>query len=288
METYIIFALISMVFAWIFNFGFKIMAQRNYNVSYVSTISYTNSALISLLYIIFISQDLNFSSFYLILGLAFMNTLFFFFSSLTRVRALQVVDTTIFFPLYKTLLPVMITLFSYFFLKESLSAKEFIWILLGISVPLLLITKPENKIQKNLKLWIILIILTSIFATISTVANKYVDLFNANIDIFIFVSYMLGTVVSVCSYKIHDTYKIQKEYNKKWIYTFSIILSIIQFISFTTFMHAMSWNLAIVITVHSFSILIPIILSVMYYGEQMTYKKAFVIFLSLISIILFI
>jgi uncharacterized membrane protein len=50
----------------------------------------------------------------------------------------------------------------------------------------------------------------------------------------------------------------------------------------------MEWNLAIVSTITSFSILIPIVLSVIFYKEKMTYKKAFVIFLSIISIILFI
>ena len=58
--------------------------------------------------------------------------------------------------------------------------------------------------------------------------------------------------------------------------------------SFLTFTKAVEWNLAIVYTINSFSILVPIILSVIFYKEEMTYKKAFVIFLSVISMLLFI
>jgi uncharacterized membrane protein len=89
------------------------------------------------------------------------------------------------------------------------------------------------------------------------------------------------------SYKFFDK-KHKKNYSKKWIYTFWIILWVFQYLWFYTFTHAMGGNLSIVITINSFSILIPIILSVIFYKEEMTIKKWLVIWLSILSVVLFI
>jgi drug/metabolite transporter (DMT)-like permease len=176
---------------------------------------------------------------------------------------------------------------SIFIFWESLNLKESIWIMVWIMVPLMLITKSENKIQKNLKMWVYLVIITSIFASISNWFNKSMYSFNLNIDLFIVFSLILWTIISLFSYKYFDK-KTKKHYSKKGIYGFSILLGIIHFIAFYVFTLAVEWNLAIAYTINSFSILIPIILSVFFYKEEMTFKKAFVIFLSIISMLLFI
>jgi uncharacterized membrane protein len=52
--------------------------------------------------------------------------------------------------------------------------------------------------------------------------------------------------------------------------------------------HAVTWNFAVAFTINSFSILIPIILSIIFYWEHFNLKKWMVIVLSIVSILLFI
>jgi drug/metabolite transporter (DMT)-like permease len=286
-ETWLIYAILSMFITWFFNFGFKIITKRNYNTSYVSIIAYGVAAAAAWVTLLFSDHWSVFELSWIIFALALLNVIFYFLSTLSRVKALHNIDTTIFFPVYKTFFPIILTIVSYFYFQEKLLFKEFVGVILWILVPLMLITKSENSIQKNLKFWIILCILTSIFASVSSLANKFVSIYELEKNYFIFISLFLGTFIAYISYKYFD-HSWKKEYSKKGIFMFSFILGLLQYFGFYTFTHAMEWNLAIVITLNSFSILIPIILSVFFYHEQMTFKKALVIFLSIVSVVLFI
>lgn len=293
METWLIFAIVSIFTAWFYNFCFKIIVKRDYDTSYVSIVSYTISSIIAgivYLYINWFSFSWNFNSALLLCIFALWDTLFYFLSTLSRVQALKSIDTIIFFPVYKTFFPVIITAISFFIFKESLYLKDFLWILLWVLVPLLLITKEENRIQKNLKMWLLFILLTSVLSSISTLFPKIVNINEYDIDLFIFLVLLSWVLVSFTSYKFFSKKNMQtkKIYSKEWLYSFWILLWVLQFLFFYTIIHALKWNLAIVMTINSFSILIPIILSVIIYKEKMTYKKALVIALSILSVILFI
>lgn len=288
METWLIFAIISVFFAGIYNFLMKVISHRNYNISFASMIAYAVASIIAIIFYLYNNfWNYSFDNFLLLTIIWFLNTFFYFLSTISRVKSLDNMDTTIVFPLYKTISPILITLISLFIFWENLNTKEFFWIIVWILVPLMLLTKSENKIQKNLKLWIFFVLLTSFFSSISNWFNKSIYDFNLNIDLFIVFSLIIWTIISFISYKYFDK-KTKKNYSKKWIYTFWILLWIMHFFSFYTFTLAVEWNLAIAYTINSFSILIPIILSVIFYKEEMTYKKAFVIFLSVISMLLFI
>jgi len=151
----------------------------------------------------------------------------------------------------------------------------------------MLITSHENKIQKNLKKWVIFVIFTSLFIGVSAGFAKGVMEVGINIEFFIFISMLLGAIISAISYKFfHKNSK--GTYNKEWMAKFGIVLGIFHFLAFASFQKAMTGNLAIVFTINSFSILIPIILSIIFYKDHFNKKKWFVIALSIISIILFI
>ena len=288
METWVIYAIFSLFTAWIVNFWYKIITKRWYNTSYVSFFAYLSAATFAWMYYLYNNFDsLNVMSGYFIILLALWNTFFFFLSTLSRVKALYNVDTTIFFPLYKTFFPILMTATSFLIFNETLELKDLIGIILGICVPLLLITKSENVVQKNLKTGLIFILLTSLFAWIATIFPKIINVKNLDLDFFIFMWLLVWTFFSAVSYKFFDK-NSKREYTKKGIFPFAITLWMIQFLGFYAFTYALEWNLAIAVTINSFSILIPIILSVIFYKEEMTKKKAFVIFLSIVSVILFI
>lgn len=291
MESRFIFAILSAITAWLYNFSLKVTAERSYNPSLFSIYSYISFSFFSLIYY-FLYSFINWfhiDNLYYLIILAFSNTLFFFGSILSRIDALKNIHTVIFYPIYKVFWPIMVTMLSYYFFKETLEFREIIWIVIGIIVPILLITRSEWKIQKNLKKWISLVFLTAVLSTIATWFSKEaISSWYTPMILILFVSFW-GIIFSFFSYRFSfNSKKKANSYNTKWIYKFGFITWLLHFLSTYTFFSAIKWNLAIVFTINSFSILVPIILSIIFYKEHFNLKKAIVIVLSIVSILLFI
>jgi len=283
-----VYTLLSAVFAGIYNFMLKVVAERGYNNylftfwDYLFATITTGIALVYYLTQYTISIDI----FYMTSLFATITTIFFILSVFTRVESMRNIDTVIFYPLYKTFGPIMVTGVSILFFHETLSLNEIWWIVLWICVPLLLLTKAENKIQKNLLLWVWLIIATAILSTISTIGTKWIMFYGLNVVLFLFVRSFIWVIFSGISYKIHK-YKRNETYNNIWMLSFCFWASLLHIGSSVFFVLALSWNLAVVFTINSFHILIPIILSIIFYGEHFNMKKGIVIALSIVSILMF-
>jgi len=266
---------------------FKVIAERWYSTKQVSFYSFSVASIVSVIMYIFF-EGFSFSplGLYTIIILSFFNVLFYYTSILSRVESMRHIDTVIFYPIYKTIWPILVTLISVFVFLETLSLKEWFWILAGICVPLLLITKTENRIQKNLKLGCILIVVTAIFWTLSAVTPKLILQYGYNMNLFTCITFLFGIVFSGITYFLEK--KKEKKYTKTWLVKFSLLMGFMHYLAFITFNYAMGWNFAIAFTINSFGILIPIILSIIFYGEHFNLKKGIVIALSIISILLFI
>ncbi|MDA9129364.1 EamA family transporter [Candidatus Gracilibacteria bacterium] len=195
------------------------------------------------------------------------------------------IDNVIFYPLYKTFGPILVTLISIFYFSEILTFKEGLGIILGICIPLLLISTTENKLQKNLKLGLIFMGMTAIIGAIPPVFVKLSN--NAGFDtvVYIFFSFLFGILFSFIGYNIE---KKSVAKNTQGIAKFGIIIGILHFMTFYAYVRAFEGNIAIAFTINSFAILIPIILSIIFYGEHFNLKKGIVIALSIVSILLFI
>jgi len=178
------------------------------------------------------------------------------------------------------------TLLSVFYFWEYLNSKEFIGIIVGVSIPLFLINKSEKKVQNNLKLGLFYIIVTTVTAWVGSFFSKILHSNDLDIDLYMFIWFLSGIFIAGINYKLGQ--KKWKVYSTKGVYRLWVVLWIITFFSMYTYTYALAWNLAIAVTINSFSILIPIILSVIFYKEEMTWKKALVIWLSIVSVILFI
>jgi len=288
METWIIWALLSAITWWLYNFSYKVIAQRQYDTNLSTTYSYLTATILAGIYCIYtqafyVSYDIFFTTFIL----SFVNISFFYISVIARVESMKNIDTVIFYPLYKTFWPIIVTCISLLYFWEYLSLREAFGILVGITIPLLLITKTENRIQKNLKLWVLLVLVTAIVTSVSSAATKMVYVLEGSPAIFLFTGLFWWTIYSMLAFLVHGRKKKHK-YKTDGILKFSVLAWIIHVFAFFTFIEAMVGNMAIVFTINSFSILIPIILSIFFYGEHFNMKKGIVIALSIISILLFI
>ena len=290
MEIWLIFAFASMTFAGLNDFLMKVIASEWYNRDFIFFIRYVIGAVIMWIIYVLTTSDFKWiiAIIWSMLVLATFKALLSYAVWTLKVKALENVDTTLFFPLSKTLTSILVIIVSMLFLHENLSLTEIIWIILSFFIPFLLLNKAEKLKQKDIKKGLIFIWLWALAGTISTWISKYANILELNIELFALVVFILWAWISYIKYS-HKKKNV-KYMNKPRLKM--IFVSIFMWIFFTgaaySLLKALSWNLAVAHTIRSFSILIPIILSVIFYKEEMTKKKAFVIFLSIVSVILFI
>jgi len=288
MEIWIIWALLSAIIWWFYSFSFKIIAERNYDTHLATFYSYfIASILIGMGCIIFWNLDDSLPALFLVILLAFLNIWFYTASIHSRVESMRSIDSVIFFPLYKTFWPIFVTAISILWFKESLSSSDVFGIIVWITVPLLLLTKTENRIQKNLYRWVVFVLITVFLTSISSVLPKYTQVASLNIWIFILFSFLFWVIFSYFWYKRHEKNK-KRAYNNHGLLKFSFLVWFLHAGAFYSFLRAMEGNLAIAFTINSFSILVPIVLSIIFYWEHFNFKKWVVIGLSIVSILLFI
>jgi len=220
MEIWLIYALLSLFFAWVQNFIFKVCAVRNYNVSIVNKYTYFVSAIFWFVFFLIYFRDYPIWNLKITLFFAFLHSFFYSLSIFSRIKSMQNIDSVIFFPLYKTIWPILVTIISLLFFNETLTIKEVLWVIIGITVPLFLINNTENKIQKNLFLWVLFILVTAILTSISSSFNKEIMAWIYNFPLYIFASWVFWTIFSYITHYWNK--KNNHKYNKNWVIKFSI------------------------------------------------------------------
>ena len=284
METWFVAAVGGAVLAGVSNFFFKIVASRGYDAEAFSLWGGATSAILTGSAALLFHNSLLQVNFFTMLML--VSGIVAAFCGIMKVYALRHIDSTIFFPLFKLLAPGLAIIFGVTWFAESFTSAEWIGMLLGLTVPLLLITKAENGRQTNLKAGLILVLLTALTSAFSAVLSKLVidagilvlvGLFYSSIGVFI------GTVITI-------TLKRGVRLTLNHIQTNSCIRTIFYgslraiFISFgfglILYAYASGGTLAIVQTIHSMYILVPILLSIIFYNEHWNLQKAIAIILS--------
>jgi drug/metabolite transporter (DMT)-like permease len=280
MEIWFRDALLSWVFAGLMLFSSKFSAEKNHSSFLVTSYSFLVCSCISLflLLINWVSLDNTLT----VLILSILNWLLYMLALLVRIEWLKNITTVIYFPINKVIAPIIIMLIAWFYFKETFSYLELFWIFLWITVPLLLVWEKENKRQKNLKKWLILLVVSTIFSTLSSATWKEVVVSGYNFFFFLTVTSITWATISYIVY--HRKHKKLNDHSLSKIKRTWIISWVFLFLSIYFFMRSTVWNLGVVYTINSFSILIPIILSIIFYKEHCDKKKALAIFLSIVSL----
>lgn len=212
---------------------------------------------------------------------AVVNGVFYLVAIITRIASLKNIHTTIYFPIYKTLGPALMLLVSLFVFSEPLNTYEWIGIMLGISVPLLLVSKSENNIQTNLRKGLLYLVIGTVFGVVSSSTAKIVTISDLNIFGYIFLSFLIGGTISLIYYKHTQRQAAESSDRLRRV---GIVSGVMLFLSVYFFIKSTTGNLAIAYTINSFSILVPIILSIFIYNEHFNLKKGVVIAVTLLSL----
>lgn len=277
------------VFAGFSNFFFKVAAKRSYNAETFTLVGGMVSVLLVTVYIVLLGQSLQGYGW---LGpLTVMAGVIAAGGGVMKVYALRNIDTTIFFPLFKILSPLLALIFGLVFFAETHSLTEWLGLLLGLTVPLMLINRVENGRQQNLLLGLLFVILISLTSSVAAVLNKFA------IDAFMPVSVTLwyasvgvaiGSVIATVI-KSAGRFNVKEFLHglDKGLILYSGSRAVLICISLGLILFAyIEGDLGVVQTIQSMYILIPIVLSIIFYGEHWNIQKVFAIILSIAALAL--
>lgn len=290
MEIWFAAALAGAVLAGVSNFFFKTAASRGYNAEVFTLYGGLVSALITVAAAWFYDQlSLQINWHIVVMIFAGMVASL---GGIMKVYALRHIDSTIYFPLFKLLAPGLAIIFGIVFFSESFTTYEWFGMLLGLLVPLLLITKAENGRQMNLKAGLLFVLLTALTSAFAAALNKLVidagvsvlsGLFYASLGVFI------GTVLTIIAKKgIKYTYRHIEADSSPSLIFYGALRAVFISLGFGLILYAYAHGgtLAVVQTIHSMYILIPIVLSIVFYNEHWNLQKAVAIILSVAALAL--
>lgn len=205
----------------------------------------------------------------------------------SRIKCLNYVDSSTYFINYRIFSSILLLIFGQILFNEIISLQDYVGILLWFLIFFLLLEKKEKTESKSdfykglsyIFLWVILI-------TVAQLLSKSFVILGHNIASLFVVQWLVGMVIMRLQQK--ENKKIWKVSNKKQI-LFLLINGVFFYCSalFNT-LAFQQWDVAIVYKIISYSLFIPIILSVIFYKEKITVKKWVAFLLTIVSILLFV
>jgi uncharacterized membrane protein len=289
MELWFIYALVSLVFAGLHIFIQKIGVARDYNSNSLNSYSAGVSAIFGFVIASFLEGFSELSWWMLLFG--FTGGVTYLLSSNFRMDSLRYIDTTISLPLHKFISPLFVLLFGIIIFSEHMTTPEWFGIIFGVLVPLILINQSENERQLDLRKGIFLIAVSASFSAVGAVLyKKGVDIFTS-VLLFAAITNGFSSLFGTALYKIrkvnnHHQTNIHALDSK--FFTLMFAGGVVQVISFTSFLLALAHggSLAVVYTITSLYIVIPIVLSVIFYNEHWNARKIVAIVLSILAVAL--
>lgn len=287
LHNWLVFAVLSASGVGLFSFVNKISVEREHSERLTLVFLYINQIIFSFIAVLLFSK-FSFNGRTFLIAVASGSLLVLVFKS--RFIALKYLDTSVYFTNFRIFSSTMLLFIGVLFFGDDLSVKEITGFILGVIIFLLLIERSRMDNQKYKKaLRALLVGIAGI--TLFGVIMKVVSIGDVDIYNFIFYQSLVAFFFTLFLFResIFRSTTYQEE-NSAEIFKFSIFQAFIQVINPLLFLHALSLgaDLGIGYKVLSYSILIPIILSIIIYKEKVNKRKIVAFILAIISLWFFI
>ncbi len=287
MELWFVYALLAAVASGLHGFLYKMIAQKKFDPDTIVMHSYFWISILSFILLVFNFPDDVFDRILSTFVIALLAESIFYFCLQIRIKSLRYIDTSIFFPAYKTVGPMLVLISGYVLFQENLSDRELLGVFLGIITSLFLISKSERDDQQILK-GLRLMFFSTVLGVIAYIFFKLVIELQLNSYLFVFISSIIGLSVGLFQGNKKKKLSLPKFTENKGFYVVGLLSGIVGFSVKLFGLLALVGNMAVVYTIASFSILITIILSVIFYKEKMNLRRFISIILSILVLLLFI
>lgn len=288
MELWFIATGLAAVLAGISNFYFKVAANQGYNSELFILLSGVCAVpLVGVGFLIF-PQPL--FDIYSLNILVFVFGFIAAYAGVLKVQSLRCIDSTIYFPLLKLLAPALTIVAGVLLFAESFTLLEWSGLLLGLLIPLMLITPAENVRQNNLSLGLLYVVFTALISAAVAVVNNYaVDSGSS------FLVVLAHTVfgVSAGSFALfiqkNGLSKLGVSFNKHFSWSllkasFLRALFVVLSVGLINYAYSIGGTLAVVQVIYSMYILVTIVLAIIFYNEHWNVQKIVAIILSVAAL----
>lgn len=207
----------------------------------------------------------------------------------TRLLSLRYLSSSSYFINYRIFSSIWLLFLWVFLFSESISVKEIAWVFVGFLVfYLLLEKKSESETKTDMKKWFFYMFIWSLCIAGLQSFNKDFALSWLNVYSLVLYSWVFWIIFALLlkgGEKVSSVMKIQNFKHGIFLFVSWIIFSVATVTNNLAFVWG---DLAIVYKIISYSLFIPIILSVIFYKEKLGYKKLLAFILTILSIFLFI
>lgn len=290
MELWFIVSVVGMLVTGVSNFFFKIVAARGLNAELFMLYSSLTSITIAAGLVLWSGQPV--AGFGLAAAVLLGSGIISAASGSLKVYALRYIDSTIYFPLFKLVTPALAICAGVVLFGESFSVLEWTGLVVGLLVPLMLITPAENTRQQNLTLGLVLVLVTGVLSALTAVAGKYA----IDIAVPVFTTLLLTVIgiaigaICLIVYKrgVGGVVHLVRSETEPMLLKVAVTRATMISFGVWTMLFAFSQGgtLSVVQTIHSMYILIPIILAIIFYNEHWNLQKVVAIGLSVASLAL--
>lgn len=287
MELWFVLAVASVFVSGAAAFAAKVAAVHRVDMSVVALYAALLTTATSFALLVYLG--LLSSLFHPVLWFAFLAGTSYFVNTMLRVEALRLIDSAIFFPIYKVVGPLLTICAGIIFFQESFTKVEWIGLLLSLAVPLLLINSAEQARQNDLRKGIVILVIISCFAAFSIAVMKAGTDMAPNPWTYIVAGeFFLGLAATLLLLIRHrfGALSVIKSASTARVFVLAFVLGVsnLAAASAVVFAFINQGPLGIVYTINSLYILIPIVLSIIFYGEHWNLRKVTAIVLSIAAL----
>ena len=285
-EDWVIFVLIGLILRGLYSYVQKYLTTLK--------VSYESIILLSSLFaaIVFIP----FTGFNLVLVpevilISILLSILYYIGMKITFKSLEHLSASTFFINFRIFTTIFLLIAGIILFKETVTTLQVLGILLGVIIFFLLIeNKTEVKKHINIKLGISLLFIYILLMTLANIINKIISTNDAVFTIMSFQFFFMF-IISL-GYDFLYPKKNLKHLIKNIKQTeiiYSIILALLNgFIYFFILKAYSLGHLVIVYKIYSFEIIVPVLLSIIFLKEEVTYKKILAFILTIVSILLLI
>jgi uncharacterized membrane protein len=207
-----------------------------------------------------------------------------------RLKSLEYLDSSSYFINYRIFSSILLLIFWQIFFWEIISVKEYIWTFLGFVIFYLLLEKKyKNESGDDIYKGFVYLGIGIIWVSFIWIIQKQFILLDLDFASYILFSWITWSFVTLWLKGDKNTLgEVIKVKNNKHILFLLLCWTIFPLWMFFNLNAVYQWwDVVIVYKIISYSLFIPIILSVIFYNEKITVKKLLAFILTIASIGLF-
>lgn len=287
MELWLVYACISALLVWINNFFLKIFSEKGFDGSVISIAQGLTYMILWAIHAGIVSSDIWLHGNWLLLIPTFLIIIFYFTNIRIRLAVLKYLSSSEYFVSYRIISTAVLIVLWIFIFNEVITLAQWFGLIIW-SIGILFLFEEDTRLRKwhNWRRSLVLLLISVGAWVWIQVMNKYIAITDNLFSAILFYQWVI-TVILFGSIEWSKAIKyLKKQLSLKQLLIVAFSTTTISYFAtvFNLLSYSSGGNLSIVTKINAYSLFIPIILSMIFYHEKMSYKKWVAFLLTIISI----